>query len=96
MEFTVIDKTRRAISLNPKRYFHIVNNHPEVLNCFEEIKRILRYPDTLLLPEFDNSIGYYYGHVKKRRKWGKYLKVVVKYLNGNGYIITIHFTNKLT
>lgn len=89
--FEIKDKTNRKIHLSKERWSHIRIEHPEITDV-EEIKQVLINPIKILQSDRDSSVGWYYLHKKQRKR---YLKVAVKYLNGEGYIITAHHTTKI-
>ncbi|HLC31393.1 MAG TPA: hypothetical protein VJK51_01890 [Candidatus Nanoarchaeia archaeon] len=89
--FEVIDKTTRKIKLTQKSWKHIRDEHPEIEDQ-EEIASALKIPNKILSSDRDESVAWYFFYKKERRE---YLKVSVKYLNGEGFIITAHHTSKL-
>ena len=89
--FTIRDRTKREIYLSKERWSHIKEEHPEIIQP-EEIEQVLVNPDKILPSDRDSEVGWYYLY-KKQRKC--YLKVSVKYLNGEGFIITAHYTTKI-
>ena len=90
--FEVKDKSGRKIHLSKERWSHIVTEHPKLSDKIEDIKDILANPLTIRNSEFDEKVRFYYRFYKKL---SKYLLVSVKYLNGNGFIITAFYTSKL-
>lgn len=88
------DKNGKKISLTFSRYTHIIARHPEIGNAFEELKKAIRFPDIIEQSLFDEKVFYHYLHCKRFKKYGKFLRVAIKYLNGDGFIITGYFTNK--
>ena len=90
--FEITDKTGRQIRLTQERWTHITTKHPDVSDKTEEIKLALTKPVLLTLQKFDNTKGNYYRYYKTQKD---YLLVVVKYLNGKGYIATAFFTRKI-
>jgi len=58
----------------------------------EEIKQALLKPIKIIESDRDNNVRYYFIYKNQRKR---YLKVAVKYLNGEGYIITLHHTSKI-
>lgn len=54
----------------------------------EEIKDILKIPDKLVKQQY--SKGYYYKHYKYLKKPNRFILVIVKYLNGEGFVITAY------
>lgn len=45
--------------------------------------------------ELDKTINYYYKYFKNRKSPAKYLLVIVKYLNGEGFIVTAYFEKNI-
>ncbi len=89
--FEIEDKLRRKVHLSKERWRHINQDHPEIANYIEEIKETLQKPDKITTFSFDEDIRYYYKYFKRKASSAKYLLAVVKYLNGEGYIITSYF-----
>jgi len=85
----VIDKTVRVIYIPKERWTHIVLSHPELSNQIGQIKQTLTKPLTIISDHVDECVNYYHTYIKKRKE---YLVVVVKYLNGEGFIITIFYS----
>ncbi|MDP7323520.1 MAG: hypothetical protein QF632_02035 [Candidatus Woesearchaeota archaeon] len=92
----IADKTRRFIRLTKIQFQHIAEQHPEISEFHHEIEATLKHPTKLVTLWDDPSIGYYYKFLKHQKPSGKYLLVIVKYLNGEGFIITVYLTQKLT
>ncbi len=89
--FEVYDKTKRRIYLTEERWHHILK-HPEMYNImFEEMIMILQYPIAIKDYKLEENVKYYYGYFKNRTAKAKYLRIIVKYLNGKGFIITAYF-----
>ena len=89
--FETKDKSGRNIYLTDERWKHILK-HPEMVNQLEQIKDTLLHPDTITTVEHDRDVRFYYRYYKNRRE---YLFISVKYLNGEGYIITSFYTDKI-
>lgn len=90
----VRDKSNRLIYLTKERFKHIVK-HPEMQNKLEAIREILETPLKITDYTFDQNIRYYYRYYKDRKSQAKYLRVIVKYLNGEGFIITAYFVENI-
>ncbi len=88
------DKTNRVIYLTNERYKHIAA-HPDMQNKLEEIKETLENPLNIIDYSGNKNIKYYYRYYKYRKSKVKYLRVVVKYLNGKGFIVTAYFVEGL-
>ncbi len=69
--------------------------HPEVQHNLEFIKETLKEPIKITNYSFDHQVHSYYRYYKHRQSKAKYLKVIVKYLNGHGFIITVHFVRRI-
>mgnify|MGYP001613027425 FL=1 len=90
--FEVEDKSGRKIHLSNERWKHIAAEHPKLSDKIENIKDTLLYPLTIKNSKYDERVRFYY---KFYKKLSKYLLVSVKYLNGEGFVITAFYTNKL-
>ena len=94
--FEIADKTGRKIKLTQKVWKHIKKHSHMDENRLEEIRNIIKNPLILRVSEDDESVLYYYGEHKEMPSEERYLFISVKYLNGEGFIITSFFTNKIT
>ena len=90
--FEAKDKTGRMIHLSLERWKHIRKKHPEIENS-EEIQETIINPTKITFPKIDESVGFYYKYFKNKSP--SYLLVLVKYLNGTGYIITAYYEDKI-
>ncbi len=90
----VVDKTGRTIYLTEERYNHI-KKHPEMQNCLNLIEEAIKNPQKITGVSFDSEIKYFYTHHKSRESKAKYLRVIVKYTNGKGFIITAYFVEEI-
>ena len=94
--FEVIDKTGRKIRLTNKQWKHI-KKHPHMNeNRLDNIINIIKDPPIMRSSEDDQNTKYLYKEFKDMPPEEKYLFISVKYLNGEGFIITSFFTNKIT
>ncbi len=89
--FVVIDKTKRNISLTQKQWNHICQ-HSEMTGELERIKEVLVFPHKIIRSPRDSYVHYYFQY---KKECSKYLMVAVKYLNGEGFIITSFYSTKL-
>jgi len=64
-------------------------------NQIELIKETLKQPLTIRYFSEDESVRYFYKDLKNKSPQERYLFVSVKYLNGDGFVITSFFTNKI-
>jgi len=93
--FEVTDKRGKKIRLTKKQHFHINKKHPSVANYIEEIKETLQKPDAITESEIDENVRFYYKYYKHLISPHKYILVVVKYLNGEGFVITALFEKNI-
>ncbi|MBI2669486.1 hypothetical protein HYX14_06615 [Candidatus Woesearchaeota archaeon] len=89
--FSVEDKSGRNIHLSKERFAHI-QKHPEIVNNTERIIETLQNPDVITTLESDEQVKFYFKYYKDHRQ---YLFISVKYLNGDGFIITSFYTDKI-
>ncbi len=86
----VKDRNGKIVYLTDERYKHILK-HPEMQNILGIIENTVKNPDKMLQYSLDPAIRFYHTHHKNRKSNAKYLRVVVKYLNGEGFVITAFF-----
>lgn len=90
----ITDKTGRKIHLSKKQWTHIRKKHPEVEDL-EILKEGLEKPDKITDYSYDSSVRYYYKYFKDKQPPKRFLCIAIKYLNGEGYIITAYFEKKI-
>ena len=86
--FEIRDRTGRQIRLPTERWKHIIQEHPHLQNV-EEIREALTNPLKITSSKNDPEWVRYYFRYNKNTK--RYLMVAVKYLNGDGFIITAFY-----
>lgn len=91
--FEVIDKTGRKIHLSKERWSHIRQEHTQIDNI-EEIENTLKKPVKIISHE-EGELYDYYNYYKTKNSNSKYLKIVVKYLNGSGFVLTAYFVRNI-
>jgi len=89
--FEVIDKTGRKLRMTDYNWNHIVKRHPEIASQKERIIETLEKPDKITSSLEDEETKYYYKHYKNLPHPHKFMRVIAKYLNGEGFIISSHF-----
>lgn len=90
--FRIVDKTGRVIRLSSERWRHIRDEHPRV-NDLYELQRALQLPLRIMASKYEpERAAKYYRYIKEL---GRYLLVAVKYLNGEGYVITAFFVRSI-
>ncbi|MFH1365334.1 MAG: hypothetical protein ABIH28_02005 [archaeon] len=90
--FEVTDKTGRKIRLTKKQWYHMTKKHPYMEKYFEEIKETLTAPDKLI--NYSDK-GYYYKNYKNLKAPNRFILVIVRYLNNEGFIITSYLEAKI-
>jgi len=89
--FEIIDKSGRRIKLTNKQWKHIRIDHPDVDD--EEIKQTLQEPVKIFGEK--KKKYFYYRYFKNHQSPAKFLRVIVKYLNEEGFVITAYFVKNL-
>ena len=89
--FEVIDKSGRKIRLTRRQWRETTLKHPNMASYLEEIKETLIRPDSITDYSIDEDVRYYYKYFKHIKSKNKYLLVIVKYLNGDGFVIKSFF-----
>ena len=92
--FETLDKSNRKVHLSDERWKHIKKKHPEIQD-FDQIKETIEKPDKVTFYSYDETIYYFYKYYKNRPAPKKYFLIVVKYLNGEGYVATAYFVGKI-
>ncbi|MBS3139042.1 hypothetical protein J4207_05030 [Candidatus Woesearchaeota archaeon] len=90
--FEIKDVSGRIIHMTSERWKHILK-HPEMQQRMQHIIDVLTKPQKIINVKTD--VKFYYGYDKHRKSPAKYLRVIVKYLNCKGYIITSYFVENL-
>ena len=93
--FEVVDKTGRKIRLTKRQWRETTIKHPSMAAYLEEIRETLIRPDAISNYSRDESIKYYYKYFKHIKSRNKYLLVIVKYLNCEGFIIKSYFERRI-
>ncbi len=88
--FEIIDKSGRKIHLTKERWSHIRKKHYEVEN-YDIIEETIKKPDKITTIDIDETVHYYYRYYKHRPSHEKFLQVVVKYINGKGFVLSAGF-----
>ena len=84
---TFQDTNGKTVYLTDERLLHIVQEHPEV--DLQDFEFAIRRPTAIR--SFGKNIKYYYKQIKQQKK---YLLIIVKYLNGEGFIITAYLVRR--
>lgn len=89
--FEIIDKTDRKLRMTKWNWEHIIRRHPEISSEKEKIIETLEKPDKIIYSLKDENARFYYKYYKHRQSKNRFMMILVKYLNGNGFIISAHF-----
>ncbi len=93
--FEIEDRSGRIVYLSKERWIHMASEHPAVANKIEDVKDVVLNPLIIKESEYDPNVRYYYKYYKNIKLSAKYLLVAVKYINGEGYIITSFYTSRI-
>jgi len=94
----IVDKTGRNTILTKERWSHITepaSPHAYIANYLEEIRQALIKPDKIISSLYDEKKANYYKYFKHRDSKNKFLRVIVKYLNNHGLIISAYFITNI-
>jgi len=92
--FEIRDRSGRMIYMTLERWHHIVEEHSDVVGSFDEIQAAIAYP-TAMRRSDEEGVMLYFRYYKYGVSDKNYLLVIVKYLNGEGFVITSYFTDRL-
>ena len=88
--FETMDISGRLIYLSHKQWSH-TQKHPGItIMTLERMKETLLRPNKIIPSEDDLCVSYYFRYYKDHKE---YLFISVKYLNGEGFIITSFYTD---
>jgi hypothetical protein len=89
--FEIEDISGRQIHLSKERWHHI-QKHSLMSSKIQQIQETLQKPDALKEFVHDANVRFYFRWYKRMKQ---YLFISVKYLNGDGFIITSFYTDKI-
>ena len=89
----VIDKNGRVVHLSSERWSHIRKYHADI-ERFEEVSETLKNPDNVFADERE-KVTIFYKFFKNKKQKSKFLRVVVKYLNGSGFVMSAYFVRNI-
>ena len=87
-------KLEKTVSLSERNWTHVLN-HPEMEDQISRVRETLVDPDEIRESERSSSVWLFYKLYAKTPVTRKFLLVVVKVLNGEGFIVTAFFTDKV-
>lgn len=82
----ITDPDGRCVELTNERWGHIVERHPDIESRDDEILQAVREPDRRVAGALGNEEWF----CAKTDAPSNWLKVVVAYAEGRGYIVTTH------
>lgn len=86
-----IEPSGRSIRLTKAQWQHIVAEHPD-MNNLDLIRRAIEEPDFVVPTKYDaQGVVWHYVYNKSRRQ---FVFVAIKYLNGEGFVITAYYLRK--
>jgi hypothetical protein len=83
-----------AVRLTEERLAHILD-HPEMSDFEPAISETLRYPESVIQSLSDDQARLYYRRYTDTPVGEKLLCVVVKFLEGDAFVLTAYLTDKL-
>jgi len=92
--FEIVCKLRKKIRLTETQWSHIKYRHPELENQIEKISMTLESPEIICYSSKE-ELYHYYRHFTGTPVSEKYLLVVVKHLNDEGFVVTGFFVSKI-
>ncbi|MBI5700229.1 hypothetical protein HZC34_00055 [Candidatus Saganbacteria bacterium] len=94
VNFEAIDQFKRKIRLTGERFAHILE-HPELRYSESDIKETILFPEAIKESKHDKKVWVYYKFYQKTPVKRKFMAVIIKILNGNGFVITAYYTDKI-
>ena len=90
---TLEDCFGRTVRLTDERLAHILE-HPEMQGVEAEIERVVRWPALVRRSRSDEAVRLFYEFYAQTRVGGKWLCVVVKYLEDDAFVVTAYLTDR--
>ncbi len=90
---TIQDCFGHTVRLTDERMAHILE-HPEMSGMGAEIERVLTEPQTVRRSRSDDTVRLFYEFYSQTIVGGKWLCVVVKYLEDDAFVVTAYLTDK--
>jgi len=90
--FEVVSKLNKRIRMNKSYWDYIVNvKHPSMRGLEESVKNSLTEPVEIGKSKRDQNVHLHYGKLESKLL----VCTVVKFLNGDGFIITAYLTRRM-
>ncbi len=90
---TLKDCFGHSVRLTDERLAHILE-HPEMRGMAAEIEKVLREPQWVRQSRSDEVVRLFYEFYARTIVGGKWLCVVVKYLEDDAFVVTAYLTDK--
>jgi hypothetical protein len=90
---TLKDCFGHSVRLTDERLAHILE-HPEMKGMAAEIKRVLIHPQLVRRSRSDAAVRLFYEFYAQTIVGGKWLCVVVKYMQNDAFVVTAYLTDK--
>lgn len=82
-----------TVELTLERRQHILEEHPELEEHFDKLRRVLLKPDEVRVSKTDPKVLLFYRYFAKIKS-GLFIAVVIK-TNERNFILTAHMTDKI-
>jgi hypothetical protein len=89
----ITDCFGRVVRLTDERLAHILE-HPEMRGMEDEIERVLRQPQWVRQSKSDADVKLFYEFYAQTVVGGKWMCIVVKYLENDAFVVTAYLTDK--
>ena len=83
----------RKVRLTDERLAHILD-HLEMRELASEVERVLRQPQLVRRSRADEAVRLFYEFYAQTIVGGKWLCVVVKYMENDAFVVTAYLTDK--
>ena len=90
---TLQDCLGRKVRITDERLAHILE-HPEMRDMGAAIERVLREPQLVRRSRSDGAVRLFYEYYAQTLVGGKWLCVVVKYIENDAFVVTAYLTDK--
>ena len=94
MSLELMDVWGNSVSLTEERRAHLLE-HPEMQGQEDKLAEALLEPDAVVQSQTDNTARLFHRLYRQLAIGDKYLCVVVKYVEGDIFVITAYFTDKV-
>jgi hypothetical protein len=89
----ILDYAGRQVRLTEERLRHILE-HPEMAGMQSHLEETVLQPESVIQSTTDRTASLYYRHYAETKVGSKWLCVVVKYTEGDAFVLTAYLTDK--